>query len=106
MGLSLDTRVVNKVAEVAEAIEKFWSCDVGVILELFFEVPVSILLNNLLRSCLENLDELTSALHDLGGNFGNFGSLFKEFFNVFLVKLFLSFFLLECIKVCLFVLFG
>ena len=106
VGLSLDTCVVNKVTEVAEAIEKLWSRDVGIILELFFEVPMSILLNNLLSSCLENFNELTSALHDLGGNFGNFGSLFKEFFNVFLVKLFLSFFLLECIKVCLFVLFG
>ena len=77
VGLSLDTCVVNKVAEVAEAVEKFWSCDVGIILELFFEVPMSILLDNLLGSCLENLDKLASALHHLRGNFGNFCSLLK-----------------------------
>ena len=77
VGLSLDTRVVNKVAEVAEAVEKFWGCDVGIILELFFEVPVSILLDNFLGSCLENLNKLASAFHNLRGNFRNFGSLLK-----------------------------
>ena len=77
VGLSLNTRVVNKVAEVTEAVEKFLGCDVGIIFELFFEVPMSILLDNLLGSCLENLEKLASALHYLRGNFRNFSCFLK-----------------------------
>ena len=84
-GIILSASVLDKVAEVAHGIKKFFIGAGAMLLQLFGPVPVRVVLNDTLGLCLENLDELSSHFHGLRGNLGNLCDLFLNDIHVFLI---------------------